>query len=74
MNIESTQRNTAEILTLQTGLSQFGLRPTDWDIIPQSNNLHVIKNKSEDDFYFVGEAGRKSNDTIEWKFITLAGL
>ena len=44
MNIESTQRNTAEILTLQTGLSQFGLRPTDWDIIPQSNNLHVIKN------------------------------
>ncbi len=74
MNIESKQRNTSEILTLQTGLSQFGLRPTDWDIIPQSNNFHVIKNKSEDDFYFVGKVNRKNNDKIEWKFITLAGL
>lgn len=74
MNIETKHRNTSEILALQTGLSQFGLRPTDWDIIPQSNNLHVIKSKSEDDFYFVGKADRKSNDNIEWKFITLAGL
>jgi hypothetical protein len=74
MNTESKQRIASEILKLQTGLSQFGLRPTDWDIIPQSNNLHVIKNKSQDDFYFVGKADRKSNNKIEWKFITLASL
>jgi hypothetical protein len=74
MNIESTQRYTSEILTLKTSLSQFGLCPKDWDIIPQNDNFHVIKNKSEDDFYFVGKADRKKNDEMEWKFITLAGL
>ncbi len=74
MNFESKQKNTSEILTLQTGLSQFGLRPTDWDIIPQSNNFLVIKNKSEEDFYFVGKANLKNDKKIEWKFITLASL
>lgn len=74
MNIESIQRNSAKILKLQTGLSQFGLRPTDWDIIPQSNNFLVIKNKFEEDFYFVGKANLKNDKKIEWKFITLASL
>ncbi len=74
MNIESTQRNTSEILRLQTGLSQFGLCPTEWDIIPQNDNFHFIKNKSEDDFYFVGKVDRNKNDKVEWKFIQLAGL
>jgi hypothetical protein len=71
---QPTINNTSEILVLQTGLSQFGLRPSDWDIIPQSNDLHMIKNKVEDDFYFVGESKRKKNKKIEWKFITLASL
>ena len=74
MNIESIQQNSAKILKLQTGLSQFGLRPTDWDIIPQSNNYHLIKNKSAEDFYFVGKANMKNDEKIEWTFIALASL
>lgn len=74
MNIESSQRNTSEIITLKIGLSQFGLRPTDWDIIPQSNNYHLIKNKFEKDFYFIGKANQKYDAIIDWKYITLASL
>lgn len=70
-----SQKKLIEYLQLQSSLSQFGLSPNDWDIIPKRNDFILIKNKTESDFYFIGKTMRKKNSqNIDWKFITLAGL
>ncbi len=74
MNLSAEQVYT-EQMQLQSGLSQFGLSPDDWEFEPKNNNIILIKNKFEENFYFIGKTIRsgKSNQ-IDWKFITLASL
>jgi hypothetical protein len=65
----------SKYLQLQSSLSQFGLCPNDWNIEPQKNDFILIKNKTEESFYFIGKIKQKTNsDKIDWKFITLASL
>lgn len=60
---------------LQTGLSQFGLRPKDWIIELGVNDLLLIRNKSEESFCFVGKVKTsKKPQKLDWQFITLASL
>lgn len=39
---------------LQKQLKEFGLNPTDWDLIKKSKNDFLIQNKEDSDFKFLG--------------------
>ncbi len=69
------EQTSIEQTQLRSGLSQFGLCPNDWKFEPKNNNFVLIKNKVEENFYFIGKTIRseKSNQ-INWQFITLASL
>jgi hypothetical protein len=64
---------------LKIGLSQFGLCPNDWNIEPKNNDFILIKNKTEENFYFIGKTKMtkhidSKNEQLSWQFITLASL
>ncbi len=60
---------------LKSSLSQFGLCPNDWTIEPKNNDYILIKNKTEENFYFIGKTQfTKKNEQLAWQFITLASL
>jgi hypothetical protein len=61
-----------QLISLQLGLREFGLQPTDWRIIKKSKSRFVIESATENNFYFVGEV---QNDNIKkWRYIQLAGI
>lgn len=60
---------------LQQKLSQYGLCPDDWSMESKNNDYVLIKNKSEQNFYFIGKTTvSKNTNELSWKFITLASL
>jgi hypothetical protein len=64
---------------LKLGLSQFGLCPNDWNIEPKNKDFVLIKNKIEENFYFIGKIKMtkqidSQKEQLAWQFITLAGL
>ena len=61
-----------QLVSLQLGLSEFGLKPVDWRIVKKSNSRFVILSLTEEDFYFIGEV-KNTNDN-QWLFIQVAGL
>lgn len=61
-----------QIICLQLGLSEFGLKPAEWRIIKKSKSKFVIENATENNFYFVGEVQNKN--TKKWRYIQLAGI
>ena len=70
-----SEHTSIEQTQLQSSLSQFGLSPDDWRFEPKNNNFILIKNKIEENFYFIGKTMRSENsDQLDWKFITLASL
>jgi hypothetical protein len=58
---------------LNNSLSEYGLKPNEWNIIKENCGHYKILNKTEPDFFFRGkikyEKGRK-----KWGSIQLAGL
>lgn len=64
--------STNQLMSLQLGLREFGLQPTEWRIIKKTKSRFVIQSASETNFYFIGEV--KDNNTKEWRYIQLAGL
>ncbi|AZZ35886.1 hypothetical protein CIK05_03445 [Bdellovibrio sp. qaytius] len=61
-----------QLVSLQLGLSEFGLQPTDWRVIRKTKSRFVIQSLNSEDFYFIGEV-KNSNDN-QWQFIQVAGL
>lgn len=58
-----------DITSLNKGLSDYGLSPTDWQISKVTGNEYKIVHKSEPDFIFHGKIkfknGRKKWDSIQ---------
>lgn len=60
---------------LQKKLSEYGLCPDDWSMESKNNDYILIKNKSEQNFYFIGKTVvSKVTNELCWKYITLASL
>lgn len=61
-----------QLVSLQLGLSEFGLKPVDWRIVRKSKSRFVIESLTEENFYFIGEI--KNTDDFQWQYIQVAGL
>lgn len=61
-----------QLLSLQLGLTEFGLKPAEWQIIKKSSKQFMIQNAYENNFYFFGET-QPTNEN-KWKSIRLASL
>ena len=61
-----------QLISLQLGLREFGLKPIEWKIIKKDKTRFLIQHKDESDFYFIGEV--TSQNLNHWKFIQLSGL
>lgn len=72
MNMNFFKSTQKQLLSLQLGLTHFGLQPVDWNIIRQDSSRFVIQNKDESDFYFIGEVKKQNHN--DWNYIRLAGL
>jgi len=61
-----------QLVSLQLGLSEFGLKPVDWRVVKKTKSRFVIQSLTAEDFYFIGEV--KSSNDSQWQFIRVAGL
>ncbi len=70
LNVSKMQ---TDLNLLNNSLSEYGLKPNEWNIIKENGGSYKIFNKTEPDFFFRGkikyEKGRK-----KWGSIQLAGL
>ena len=64
---------TSSFNELNTQLTDFGLHPQDWVLMPKSSKTVKIQHKEEKTFYFVGQI-EKQKGKAYWKTIHLAGL
>lgn len=64
--------NANQLMSLQLGLKEFGLKPIEWRVIKKTDSKFVIQSTDATDFYFVGEV--KANNSLQWKYIQLAGI
>ncbi len=58
------------LVELKLQLSDFGLYPSDWELIKSTSQQIKIQNKSEDSFYFHGLTEESAGKNI-WKNISL---
>lgn len=68
----NTQMQVQQLLGLQLGLTEFGLRPTEWQIVQKNSQKFMIQNTDENNFYFIGEV--QPTNKNKWKSIRLASL
>lgn len=61
-----------QLINLHINLSQYGLHPSDWNIIKYDPSTFIILNKFEKDFYFIGKLAERNSP--KWKYITLASI
>lgn len=71
-NMLQIYKTRKQMLNLQLGLREFGLKPVEWRIVKRNRSQFVIQNATANDLYFVGEV-KPSNDN-QWKYIQLAGI
>lgn len=65
--------NLQELDVLNSSLSDYGLCPTEWQIIEEEDWLYKIQNKEEPHFFFRGKI-KYVNGHKKWRSIRLAGL
>ena len=58
---------------LRQQLAEFGLHPSDWNLIKDEKNQFIIQNKDESSFYFMGLIQRTDGKDV-WKNIRLVSL
>ena len=63
----------SEMMHLNSSLADYGLRPEDWEIIPEQLNEFKIENIEEPSFFFKGTTVLKKGRKI-WQKIQLLGL
>lgn len=73
LNNAETNHQDDEIKSLMNCLSEYGLSPSDWQIIREKGRTYKIENRYEPGFHFRGTATFKK-DRLEWRSISLSGI
>lgn len=63
--------NHENYFTLQLKLSEFGLTPFEWILIPKGTKELIIQNKKESSFKLHGTFQKDQNSKFKWKEINL---
>lgn len=59
--------------TLTEQLTEFGLNPRDWKILPKGKGFYKVQYSEDEAWYFYGMA-KQDSDKTKWSYLRLASL
>ncbi|MEQ1723014.1 MAG: hypothetical protein ABL930_07535 [Pseudobdellovibrio sp.] len=73
LHILNVTKKETDLNLLNNSLSEYGLKPNEWNIIKEDCVSYKIFNKTEPEFFFRGKV-KYENGRKKWGSIRLAGL
>ena len=73
MELQLPIKSANTLSTLATKLSEFGLNPRDWKVVPQGRDRFKVEYTDDETWFFLGTIKDKENETT-WERLQLASL